>query len=69
MTKEEKHLWYDFLRPYPVKFMKQKPIGNYIVDFFCKLQSWSLNWMVPNTLRRKGNRQMPNERHIWKALD
>ena len=36
MTKEEKHLWYDFLRPYPVKIMKQKPIGNYIVDFFCE---------------------------------
>ena len=36
MTAEERHLWYDFLRPYPVKIMKQKPIGNYIVDFFCE---------------------------------
>ena len=36
MTKEERHLWYDFLRGYPVKIMKQKPIGNYIVDFFCE---------------------------------
>ena len=36
MTTEERHLWYDFLRGYPVKIMKQKPIGNYIVDFFCE---------------------------------
>ena len=35
MTKEERHLWYDFLRSYPVKFLRQKPIGNYIVDFYC----------------------------------
>lgn len=35
MTKEERHLWYDFLRGYPVKFLRQKPIGNYVVDFYC----------------------------------
>ena len=36
MTPEEKHLWYDFLRSYPVQFNRQKVIGNYIVDFYCK---------------------------------
>ena len=35
MTKEEKHLWYDFLRDYPVRFLRQKVIDNYIVDFYC----------------------------------
>ena len=35
MTKEERHLWYDFLRGYPVKFTRQKVIGPYIVDFYC----------------------------------
>ncbi len=35
MTPEEKHLWYDFLRSYPVKFYRQRSIGNYIVDFYC----------------------------------
>ena len=35
MTKEERHLWYDFLRSYPVQFKRQQPIGNYIVDFYC----------------------------------
>ena len=35
MTREEKHLWYDFLRLYPVRFLRQKVIGNYIADFYC----------------------------------
>ena len=35
LTKEEKHLWYDFLRDYPVRFQRQKEIGRYIVDFYC----------------------------------
>ena len=35
MTKEERHLWYDFLRFYPVRFYRQKIFGNYIVDFYC----------------------------------
>ena len=35
MTKEERHLWYDFLRTYPVRFLRQKVLGKYIVDFYC----------------------------------
>ncbi len=35
MTKEERHLWYDFLRDYPVKFYRQRQIGSFIVDFYC----------------------------------
>ena len=35
MTKEERHLWYDFLRNYPIKFTRQKVLGKYIVDFYC----------------------------------
>ena len=35
MTKEERHLWYDFLRGYPVRFLRQRPIDRYIVDFYC----------------------------------
>lgn len=34
MTKEEKHLWYDFLKKLPVTVNRQKNIGNYIVDFY-----------------------------------
>ena len=36
MTKEEKHLWYDFLRGYTPQFKRQKAIGNYILDFYCE---------------------------------
>ena len=35
MTKEEKHLWYDYLKSYPLKFLRQKIIGKYIADFYC----------------------------------
>lgn len=35
MTPQELRLWYRFLRKYPVKFYKQRIIGNYIVDFYC----------------------------------
>ena len=34
-TKQEKHLWYDYLKDYPLRFQRQKVIGNYIVDFYC----------------------------------
>ena len=35
MTGPEKKLWFEFLRKTPAKFLRQKPIGNYIVDFYC----------------------------------
>ena len=35
MTKEERHLWYDFLKRLPVNVSRQKVIGAYIVDFYC----------------------------------
>ena len=34
MTKEERHLWYDFLRAYPVRLSRQKVLGKYIADFY-----------------------------------
>ncbi len=35
MTKEEKHLWYDFLKTAAFSVKRQKVIGQYIVDFYC----------------------------------
>lgn len=35
MTPQERRLWYQFLRNYPVKIYKQRIIGSYIVDFYC----------------------------------
>jgi len=35
MTRQESHLWYDYLRLYPLRFQRQKAIYHYIADFFC----------------------------------
>ena len=35
MTKEERKLWYEFLRGLSCTVNRQKVIGAYIVDFFC----------------------------------
>ena len=35
MTREERKLWHECLRKLPIKFYRQKPIGNYIADFYC----------------------------------
>ena len=34
-TKEENTLWYQYLRNYPVRFRRQRPLGPYIADFYC----------------------------------
>ena len=35
MTKEERHLWYDYLHNYPVRFRRQVTCGRFILDFYC----------------------------------
>ncbi len=35
MTKEERHLWYDYLKNHPLQFKRQYMVGCYIVDFYC----------------------------------
>ena len=35
MTPWERKLWYEFLRNYPVRFQRQKSLGDYIADFYC----------------------------------
>ena len=35
MTRQERHLWYDFLSNYSLRFRRQKQFGRYIVDFYC----------------------------------
>ena len=36
MTKQERHLWYDFLKDYSPRFQRQKTIGQFIADFYCE---------------------------------
>ena len=35
MTRQEKHIWYDYLRKLPFTINRQMIIGSYIVDFYC----------------------------------
>ncbi len=35
MTPAEKRLWYGCLRTFPYRVLRQRPIDNYIVDFYC----------------------------------
>lgn len=35
MTRQERKLWYEFLRGLPYRFRRQRVIGKYIVDFYC----------------------------------
>jgi very-short-patch-repair endonuclease len=35
MTLDERRLWYQYLRFYPVRILRQKVIGEYVVDFYC----------------------------------
>ena len=35
MTSAEKKIWYNLLKNFPFHFYRQKPINNFIVDFYC----------------------------------
>ena len=35
MTKEERRLWYEYLRQYTHQFRRQVTFGHYILDFYC----------------------------------
>ena len=35
MTLAEKKLWYDYLRDFKYRVHRQRPIDNFIVDFYC----------------------------------
>ena len=34
MTPQERHVWYDFLSKYPVRFRRQRAIESFIADFY-----------------------------------
>jgi very-short-patch-repair endonuclease len=35
MTPAEKKLWFGFLRTFPFRVLRQRPIDNFIADFYC----------------------------------
>ena len=42
MTREEKHLWYDFLKHREERWLKQKIVDNYILDFYCAVYNLAI---------------------------
>jgi len=36
MTEEQRRLWCDFLRSYPVPFRRRKAAGGDVADFYCR---------------------------------
>ncbi len=36
MTPAEKKLWYHYLRDFPHRVLRQRPIDRYMVDFYCR---------------------------------
>ena len=53
MTKEERHLWYDFLRSYSVRFSRQKVLGEYIADFYSAEAKIVKSLMVLSTMKKR----------------
>ena len=35
MTREERRLWFEFLKYHDAKFYRQRAVGKYVVDFYC----------------------------------
>jgi len=60
MTKEERRLWYDYLRDHPMKFTRQKVLGNTSRISTAPKPVWSLNWTAPSITSKKGKQQTGN---------
>ena len=57
MTEEERRLWYDFLRSYSPRFLRQKVIDVYIADFYCAKAGL--------VIELDGNQHLEHERHEY----
>ena len=57
MTKEERRLWYGFLRDYTPRFLRQKVIDVYIADFYCAKAAL--------VIELDGNQHLEREQHDY----
>ena len=64
MTKEEKHLWYDFLKHIPQTVNRQKVIGKYVVDFYCASAKLVIEIDGSQHYEEKG-KQIDRERDLY----
>ena len=73
MTPWERKLWYCYLNKYPVRFQRQKPIGNYIADFYCAKASLIVELdggghYYPNMEMKDAERTIQLERYGLKVI-
>ena len=66
MTREERHLWYDYLRFYPVRFSRQKVLGKYIADFYSAEAKIVIELDGSNTMKQVKYKEMRNAQLFWK---
>ena len=68
MTKEERHLWYDFFRTYPVRFSRQKVLGKYIADFYSAAAKLAIELDGPSIMKTVIMQKMRSERPFLKSM-
>ena len=67
MTPWERKLWYEFLKDYPVRFQRQKSIGNFIVDFYCAKARLVVELDGGGHFCHKKFKKICNEQQIYKT--
>jgi len=68
MTKEERHLWYDFLTSLPYTIKRQETIGQYIIDFYCSKAKLAIELDGSQHYERTGKRSDEVRDHRLNAL-
>ena len=65
LTREERHLWYDFLKGLPVPVHRQKAIGPYIVDFYIHSASLVIELDGTQHYESEKQRESDERRDAW----
>ena len=68
VTDAERKLWYEYLRPCPYKFTRQKSVGPYILDFYCASALLAVEIDGSQLTNRRGSSRMLPELLICRRL-
>lgn len=67
MTRQERHLWYDFLRDYPVKVYRQRSVDWFIADFYCSRAHLVIELDGGSTTRQRGRHTTRNGAQFYRT--
>ena len=68
MTPQERKLWYQFLRQYPVKVYRQRVIDHFIADFYCAKAKLVIELDGSQHYTEQGKCRMQNALQFWKLM-